>query len=1018
MHRFIACVFGILSVFSSTNAWAAFAEDEVLLYAFDDSTSSSSAVEDHSTALDLSLNGANISSSQALDGDLGLSWDSANNLYCDGTSATASHPDNSTFEPSDFTISTWIYIDSFSGCNGNCTIASKGSNSSNPNGYWMYVDTVGVLSIDIGNGGSATTTSGGVLTAGKWHHVVATLNNWTVALYLDGQIQVLQNMSHYVAYSSEDFMLCGIDSSTDYLKGYLDEFRFWDGALSSTEVLEAYDWYTDSDSDGYNASDDCDMDDSSNYPGADEYCDSVDNDCDGDIDESDAIDAGTYYADTDSDNYGDSSSPQDGCSQPTGYVSDDSDCDDNEATTYPGADEYCDTVDNDCDGTIDEPNSLDASIWFTDSDGDGYGDSNSAQSACSQVSGTVADNTDCDDGDSDTYPGADEYCDGHDDDCDNLTDESDAIDVTTWYADSDNDGYGDPSSSTLACNQPSNSVADDTDCNDSSFGINPGVDEYCDGHDDDCDGDIDEDDAIDATTYYADSDSDGYGDSTSTTSSCSVPSGYVSDDTDCDDGTSSTNPGADEYCDSVDNNCDSQIDEDSALDVATWYADSDSDGYGDINITDIDCAQPSGFVADSSDCDDAESTTYPGAVEYCDTIDNNCDSQVDEDSSADATTWFEDADSDGYGNPTATQNSCLQPSGYLADGSDCNDGNTNIFPGATEYCDTTDWDCDGDTYDDESSDALTWYADNDMDGYGDPSNTTKACTEPSGYLADSTDCDDTDGAISPAATEIWYDDVDQDCNAGSDYDQDLDGFDHEDYDGEDCDDEDDSINPDATESYYDGVDQDCDGESDYDYDGDGFDSETYGGEDCDDADEDTYPGAPDTPYDGLIFDCNHTSDYDADSDGWNTNLFGGEDCDDNNSDISPDAEEIWYDGIDQDCDGNDDDQDEDGFALEDDCDDEDPDLYPNAPGLDEDCNPIDTGGTSDSGEAPSDSGSASTDTGDSSGSTDKGGDNNFPDDNTGGGCACSSNPAPTSSWFAGVFALLILIRRRDSASIT
>jgi MYXO-CTERM domain-containing protein len=477
----------------------------------------------------------------------------------------------------------------------------------------------------------------------------------------------------------------------------------------------------------------------------------------------------------------------------------------------------------------------------------------------------------------------------------------------------------------------------------------------------------------------------------------------VGDSTDCNDNDSSISPSGTEVCDSVDNDCDQDIDEDSAVDVQTWYADTDSDGYGNPSSTDIDCDQPSGFVADNTDCDDNESTTHPGADEYCDNIDNDCDQVTDEDDAVDALTWYADTDGDGYGDAGNPTNACTQPANHLTDDTDCDDNNNAVHPGATEYCDTIDWDCDNETYDDDSSDALTWYADMDLDGYGDPANSTLACFEPSGYGSDNTDCNDSDVDINPSVAEIWYDGVDQNCDGASDYDQDDDGFDHLDYNGEDCDDEDAEINPDAEEIFYDGVDQDCDEGSDYDYDGDGFDSESYGGDDCDDADEDVYPGAPDTPYDGLIFDCNHASDYDADGDGWDTYLFGGEDCDDSNSAINPDAEEIWYDGLDQDCDGNDDDQDEDGYPLDIDCDDEDPDAYPNAPGLDEDCNPIDTADTGD------------TDVEDTGGDTTPKDGSGFPDPDGGGGCACASGGQGStgSSWIWGLMGLVLVGRRRS-----
>jgi MYXO-CTERM domain-containing protein len=86
-----------------------------------------------------------------------------------------------------------------------------------------------------------------------------------------------------------------------------------------------------------------------------------------------------------------------------------------------------------------------------------------------------------------------------------------------------------------------------------------------------------------------------------------------------------------------------------------------------------------------------------------------------------------------------------------------------------------DQDCDGEIDEAGAEGERPWYADEDGDGYGDPGVSMIACAAPAGYVADDTDCDDTDAAIHPEAEETWYDGVDQDCD-GNDDDKDGDGY--------------------------------------------------------------------------------------------------------------------------------------------------------------------------------------------------------------------------------------------------
>ena len=198
-------------------------------------------------------------------------------------------------------------------------------------------------------------------------------------------------------------------------------------------------------------------------------------------------------------------------------------------------------------------------------------------------------------------------------------------------------------------------TVDEGDCNDSNPDINPdatdipnnGIDENCDGAD-----------SID--TSILDSDNDGF-----------TPA-----EGDCNDTNAAINPGAVENCnDQIDNNCNGLVD------------DADPAAVGcviDPNLIDFD---NDGFTPNEGDCNDADDTVFPGAVENCtDGIDNNCNGYIDtQDSTAvNCPVTCEDLDNDFY----AVEGGECGPI-------DCNDTDAAINPAASESCnDGIDNDCD------------------------------------------------------------------------------------------------------------------------------------------------------------------------------------------------------------------------------------------------------------------------------------------------------------------------------------
>lgn len=232
------------------------------------------------------------------------------------------------------------------------------------------------------------------------------------------------------------------------------------------------------------------------------------------------------------------------------------DCNDTDAAVYPGADEPCNDIDNNCDGSADD--AIKAS-FYQDSDADGHGNHAVKVEVCTLPDGYIGADDDCNDADANTYPQAAERCDGQDNDCDQSIDE----DVQSlFYPDADGDDFGADATPVLACAAPEGYADVAGDCDDGDALISPQAPETCNFVDDDCDGAADNGVGFDE---YPDQDLDGFGDGLAGVHACALDTGFSAQTGDCDDLTAGTNPAASESCDGLDNNCNGQVDEPSAL---------------------------------------------------------------------------------------------------------------------------------------------------------------------------------------------------------------------------------------------------------------------------------------------------------------------------------------------------------------------------------------------------------------------------------------------------------------------
>jgi hypothetical protein len=262
--------------------------------------------------------------------------------------------------------------------------------------------------------------------------------------------------------------------------------------------------------------------------------------------------------------------------------------------------------------------------------------------------------------------------------------------------------------------------------------------------------------------YFADTDGDGFGGLSSDSIACNIPLGYVTDSTDCDDSNPDIHPTLIDICNGIDDNCNGITDEDATF--VTYFLDNDGDLFGDALMDSTSCNALIGYVENNLDCNDENPDINPLALEICNAIDDNCNTDIDE--GLTIYTFYADIDGDTYGNPDALIDTCIDSIlGYVTNNLDCNDTLATIYPGATELCNYIDDDCDG--LSDENLTYILSYQDADSDDYGNPLVDSLSCELPDGYILDNTDCDDTNPGVYPGAEEV-LNGLDDDCDQVAD----------------------------------------------------------------------------------------------------------------------------------------------------------------------------------------------------------------------------------------------------------
>jgi hypothetical protein len=227
--------------------------------------------------------------------------------------------------------------------------------------------------------------------------------------------------------------------------------------------------------------------------------------------------------------------------------------------------EVCDTLDNNCDGRVDESEETERACYTGEDGTAGIGVCRKGTQLCDPQRGVYSNVCA-----GQILPGLDNDCDGIDDDCDGEADEDvdEAGASFTYYRDVDGDGFGNPEESLPRCGAiPPGYVRNQDDCNDANASINPSALEICDPArvDENCNGSANDNDPSLANNrdyhWYQDGDNDEWGAGKRNVSCVAPMNGrYVHRFGDCDDANPDINPGVEEICDGINNSCNELFD--------------------------------------------------------------------------------------------------------------------------------------------------------------------------------------------------------------------------------------------------------------------------------------------------------------------------------------------------------------------------------------------------------------------------------------------------------------------------